>query len=225
MMTQNMVSRTQRRIEKKQAWLIVILVLAVSVASFALGVMVGRRGLELPGFADGPVQEVRLPMAATVPPPTPPATPAEEKPQLTFYDNLPQGSQAPLGSGINLPPESATPVQAEVPAQAAAPKPKAVAVAPAAAPAKTASPSLPQTAADGAFVVQIASFRTADDARKLIGRLQKSGVTGFVERADLGDKGIWHRVLAGPYADRGAADQIAEQLKQKERLSALVRRR
>ncbi len=39
------------------------------------------------------------------PPPPPHEESAPEKPErLTFYDNLPKGNQAPLGSGINLPP-------------------------------------------------------------------------------------------------------------------------
>lgn len=220
-MVQPVVTRTQRRIERKQAWLIVILVLAVSLASFALGVMVGRRGVELPGMG-GSVQEVRLPMAATIPPPAPPKEePPEEKPALTFYDNLPQGRQAPLGSGINLPPEK--PVSVD---ESAADSPvKQVNTPPKPAPVAKATPPAPKATAAGAFVVQVASFRTIEDAQKLADRLQKGKVAVFIEKADLGEKGVWHRVLAGPYVDREAAEQVVRELKERERLAALVRRR
>lgn len=218
MMAQPMVTRTQRRIEKKQAWLIIALVLAVSATSFSLGVMVGRRGLELPGMG-GSVQEVRLPIAATIPPP-PQEPVSQEKQKLTFYDNLPQGSQAPLGSGINLPPE---PKETKAAVVSGAVEP--VRDVPEKAVVKVAAPAVAAVATQDSFVVQVASFRTEEDAKKLIGRLQKGQIAAFVEQADLGDKGVWYRVLSGPYTDRPAAERVADQLKLKERLSALVRRR
>ena len=43
MMAQPVVSRTQRRIERKQLVLVVILILVVAAGSFSLGVMFGQR--------------------------------------------------------------------------------------------------------------------------------------------------------------------------------------
>ena len=43
MMAQPVVSRTQRRIERKQLVLVVVLILAVAGVSFSLGVMFGKR--------------------------------------------------------------------------------------------------------------------------------------------------------------------------------------
>ena len=74
-------------------------------------------------------------------------------------------------------------------------------------------------------MVQVASFRTSEDARKLADRLKIYQLTTFVESADLGKKGVWYRVLAGPYENREKADQTSALLKAKERLSALVRQR
>jgi cell division septation protein DedD len=215
-------SRSQRRIEKKQTILVLVLILVVAGVSFVLGVMVGQKGLALPGLGDAVVQEVRLPAATQVVPVPPPSEPApvSEPAKLTFYDNLPKGDQAPLGSGINLPPEekpAELPAKAEVVANPAAPKP-AVVPAPIPQAATTASPQ-------GAFVVQVASFRSKEDAQKLQTRLDKRGLSTFQERADLGQKGVWFRVLAGPYADRPDADQVVALLKSEERLSAMVRKR
>jgi cell division septation protein DedD len=218
-----MVTRTQRRTEKKQAWSIVALVAVVAFISFAFGVVVGQQGF-FSKLGEDSVTEVRLPMATQIPVPQPP--PKEESSNLTFYDNLPQGNQAPLGSGINLPPKTDSPptikskpvVKKQVPVapEKAISKPAV---------AQTATAPAKHVSASGAFVVQIASFRTAEDAQKLRKRLMGMKIDAFVEQADLGEKGVWHRVLAGPYAERATADQVAAQLKQKERLSALVRRR
>lgn len=223
-MAQPVVTRTQRRVERKQLLLIVILILAVAGVSFTLGVKFGQKGGPLPGFDSA---RPKLPMVTQVVPPPPPATDTSpEKPQqLTFYDNLPKGNQAPLGSGINLPPEE------HKPAPAARPKVEESAAAPSqqTLPAEVSAPAppavFPPAAAKGDFVVQVASFRTRQDAEKLAGRLKSYKMPTFVEPVDLGKKGTWYRVIAGPYANRDNADRAAAMLREKERLSALVRQR
>ena len=217
-MVQPVVSRSQRRLEKKQLVLVVVLVLAIAGVSFALGVMYGRKGGGLPGVADNS-QELKLPMVTKVaPPPQPEPEAVEEKPEkLTFYDNLPKGDQAPLGSGINLPPQQKVKTKAAVKDEASQPQKQTT--------KQAKIPAPPPVAKQGRFVVQVASFRTGEDAGKLATRLEKYQLTTYIEKADLGDKGVWHRVLSGPYESRESADQAAELLKQKERLSALVRQK
>ncbi len=109
-------TRTQRRMEKRQAIILLVLVLAVSLASFTLGVMVGRRGAER-DLAQRMLQTEKvlvaeIPPHATVPAAVaeaapasedaPSAVPTEEK-KLSFYDDLAKDT-VPLGSGINLAP-------------------------------------------------------------------------------------------------------------------------
>lgn len=224
-MVQPVATRSQRRLERKQVVLIAVLIFAVASVSFGLGVMFGQGGGSLPGLsADG--EKPKLPMVINVaPPPPPPLEVASEEPkraeELTFYDNLPKGNQAPLGSGINLPPEKKR--------TAAKTKKSVVKAAPLApVPSKPLAPSAstpPVASTDGAFVVQIASFRTSEDAGKLARRLKSHKLATFIESADLGEKGVWHRVLAGPYSSRENADQAAAFLQKKERFSVLVRQR
>jgi cell division septation protein DedD len=220
MMVQPVVTRTQRRIERKQIVLIIILILAVAGTSFALGVMFGQRsrvGADLANDSEKP----KLPVVTqVVPPPPPPSAEgaADKQDKLTFYDNLPKGNQAPLGSGINLPPEEQKPATAKKSKELA--KPAAVPRAPSPKPA-----AIPAVSAGGAFMVQIASFRTSADAEKLTRQLSRYELKTSVEKVDLGAKGVWHRVLAGPYNSRESADQVAGLLREKERLSALVRKR
>lgn len=222
-MAQPVVSRTQRRIERKQLVLVFVLTLAVAVASFVLGVMFAERGGSLTGLA-ADAQKPKPPMAIQIVPPPAAAGAAEKNDQLTFYENLPKGNQAPLGSGINLPPAQPKPVAVDKPQQAVKP---ALASAPdSVAPASQPKPAaVPVIAGEGAFVVQIASFRSSEEANLLADRLKSHRLATFVELADLGEKGRWYRVLAGPYANRQGAEQAAGLVQEKERLSALVRQR
>lgn len=218
-MVQAVVSRSQRRIERKQLMLIVVLILAVSVISFSLGVIYGQRGPAGQGadvVVDSPIPAK---VSQLAPPPPPQDATVTEKPErLTFYDNLPKGDQAPLGSGINLPPVLPTTTVQAKPESTVEPAEKPPAVV-------TGQVSAPTVAAKGSFVVQIASLRSHEDAKGLAVRLELYKLSTFIETADLGTKGVWHRVLAGPYKTRESADRAAALLKEKERLSALVRQR
>ena len=132
-MNRQILSRSERRLERKQVVILLILILAVALVSFALGVMAGRSGsgrfaareasVSIPPRM--PVGKVPTP-APTGPgvPADPPATPAAASPaasNLTFYDNLPRGEQPPLGSGINLPPQGSAPPPPSVSAPTSVP--------------------------------------------------------------------------------------------------------
>lgn len=228
------VTRTQRRLERRQMVMMIILVLAVTVASFFLGVMVGERG-SVPGFSPR-VEPPRLPMAQIAPPPLPSNVPAGPQ-KLTFYDDLPKGNAAPLGSGINLPKggygySAPPPPPAPTPAPVAPATPAAVAPAPAPAaakaPAATPAPApvvaAPKASAGGSFMVQIAATKDQAEAKRMVDKLKGKGFAASAERADLGAKGIWYRVVTGPYGDQAAAEKAAAQLK-KQKFPAMVRKR
>lgn len=218
-------TRTQRRLERRQMWMMVVLMVAVTVASFFLGVMVGER------TASTAVVAASESAVAQVAPPPPPSAATGAPRKLTFYDDLPKGSSAPLGSGINLPkggypvpppapsaePATAAPAAPVAPPQGAPPPP-------AAKPAPTPKSVAPAVSSSGAYVVQVISTKDEAEARRVIGKLQGAGVSAHQERVDLGAKGIWYRVVAGPYADQAAASQVAEKVK-KQKYSAIVRKK
>ncbi|ABA88002.1 SPOR domain protein [Syntrophotalea carbinolica DSM 2380] len=243
-MSRQVVSRSQRRLEKKQTLVLVVLGLVIALVSYGLGVMVGRSG------GDTIVQEdltasdrIAIPVPDTAPGAgTASSVEDPAAPQLTFYNTLPEGNQPPIGSGINLPdqpPEpSVDPVDVrrdtpslteEVPVAPApvAAKPKVVAPKPkpvASAPAKVVA--TPPPASGGAYAIQVVSVQKIAGAKNLQERLSKSGYAAFVEKADLGSKGIWYRVYVGPFATRSAADGAASTLKAAHLASApLVRKR
>jgi len=248
-MAQKVVSRTQRRMERKQAVILVLLVLVVSLASFSLGVMVGRSGSEERAVVERPAAPLTLPKPAPGPVAAAPSVESAPRPEttgaapaagttaslsenaadkLTFYDTLPRGEQ-PIGSGINLPPEKEKENPAPVPVA-----PSTVQSAPPPAPKPAASVRKPvsgtpsrvtSTPAGGGYVVQIASFKKPEQARDLRSRLAGKGYVTFVQSADLGNKGVWHRVYAGPYTERGLADKAAARLHKEEKFAPLVRKR
>ncbi len=228
-MTRQMVTRSERRMEKKQAIILLFLVLGVALVSFVLGVMVGRGSSPKTVTAEIVETRERLPVAPEKPE-TEPQEPVQapeksaDASRLTFYDTLPKGDQTPLGSGINRPPQSKEKTES-ITVQVKAPeKPAPVKVE--SRPEPAAPPTEPQpAAAEGRFVVQVASFQKSEDAKGLSSRLGQKGYQAFTQQADLGAKGIWHRVLVGPFVDNRSAAQTVERLKAEEKLSAIVKKR
>jgi cell division septation protein DedD len=239
-------TRTQRRMERKQAVTLLVLVLVVSLSSFTLGVMVGRRGAER-DLAQRQAEPKRI-MVAEAPrlaPATVAATPAKSPPaeeeELTFYDNLARDEAAPLGSGINLPPEAeppaaassrdpAEPVAATAPAKAAGGAGNAAESAAESAAEKTPvvapelSEDVPSAVADGGYSVQVGSFASVADAGRYKKTLQQKGYPVFIAEADLGAKGIWYRVRLGPYADADAAQKVLRKAAETDHIKGFVSR-
>ncbi len=238
-------TRTQRRMERKQVFFLVVLLLVVSLASFTLGVMVGSRGSEAElarQVADRPAEPAAAaPPAKVKAPPKPTAALPSKSPadtiaetKLTFYDKLAKES-APLGSGINLPPEEEVkprpvarppielperPVVKKEPTVAAAAPPAS-----SAAPVSTSpAPSQPPASSQGKYALQVASFAKAADAGRLKSKLVSKGYPAFVVEADLAAKGIWYRVKIGPYADSQAVAEMQQLMEKKEQLKGFVTR-
>ncbi len=113
------------------------------------------------------------------------------------------------------PPPAAKVVPKTTPAPAQTkpkPKPRPVAKPVAKAPVKA-------VVSNGAFLVQIASFRSEAQAQaawdRLAGRLAQAttGLSADVQRADLGAKGVYYRLRASSFADRDSAKTFCDQLK------------
>lgn len=52
---------------------------------------------------------------------------------------------------------------------------------------------------DAAYGLHVSSWRDSEDARKHMEALRADGFTPSLASADLGEKGVWHRVLVGRY--------------------------
>lgn len=147
-----------------------------------------------------PVQEIG-PTPAVKPPP--PAPPGAALPPTTSSGFLTATGPTPL------PPPPASSTAAPTPAPA---------------PTQTASRPVPLAPAPGGssaagYRVQIAATRDEPTARGEWERLKKAhedllgALSPFVIKADLGDKGIFYRLQAGPVGDHEKADKLCGELK------------
>jgi cell division septation protein DedD len=147
----------------------------------------------------------------------PPAEQPMPKPQ-------PPPEPPPVASAA---PPTAVPAKPAAPVQtAAAPAPAPAKPAPAAAtPAPPPPPAVPPASKPapppvaGGFRVQIAATKDDASAHTEWNKLQKAhadllgSLSLTVERADLGERGVFYRIQAGPVPDRSAADKLCASLK------------
>jgi hypothetical protein len=161
-------------------------------------------GMNIPG-KDDPIYSMRPdnnPVERLLPPPEAPA-PRPVAP--------PPAAAAPPASAIQPGP---APLPAP-PQVAAPPKPTAK---PAPNPA---GPAVKPAAAGTGTRIQLASLRTPEQARDEWTRLKRENadllgkLTAVAVRDDLGDRGVYYRVEAGPVDDRGAAVRLCKALKER----------
>ncbi|WP_119458798.1 SPOR domain-containing protein [Rhodospirillaceae bacterium SYSU D60014] len=159
--------------------------------------------------------------AETAPqPPAAAATPVE----TSALDGTPQDGASESATPVPEKPAAAKPTEPEVAPEVAKapaePKPE---------PEAGAEPA-PQVAAavTGSFRVQLAALRTRVDAQTEWDSLQRRFPTLLEElqvnlqRADLGDKGVYYRVQAGPLPDRAAARSLCDRFEEQKQACLVV---
>ncbi|MFQ5467504.1 MAG: SPOR domain-containing protein [Kiloniellaceae bacterium] len=188
------------------------------------------------------VERLLPPPEVPRPPPAPAATPAPN----TTIKIPPQSSAAPppaaSGQAVAKPngaPSSTSDLQIASGPEASAPpaKPVPKAAPPAKPAAKAAKPvkkaAPPQTAAvpaTGGYMVQLSSLKDGATVAGEWARLQKAypallgGRTLDVQVANLGSRGVFHRVRAGVFASRAAAAALCGKLKAKKQDCFVVKR-
>jgi cell division septation protein DedD len=205
--------------------------LIVAVLAYGAGMLTGRivfgkRGAveNQPGSASQTEQQT-LPANQTAA-----GRATTEEPPFTFYETLPKGGKAVIGSGINhsvtesatatskpnptLPQAQSPVVKADKPQLTALPsaKPEAAQAqgAPPAAtlPAKTPQPQ--KTVADkGKFTIQVASCQSRKEAEEIKIRYATSGVAAYIVESNIPGKGLWYRVRLGKGLDQEKAKEMA----------------
>jgi len=176
--------------------------LLLLVWGFVLGVLVGRGDIPLIIPQNSP------PVIETVQTAPKQAPSAKKKPpDLDFYDELSRQTEAPA------PPSSLARTEA-IKTPRPAPQNTVEEVIP---PPATTKPVQPrkETASlkEARFTIQIAAFK--DEAEAEFFATQVSGRTGLdfqVVAADLGSRGVWHRVRLGAFATRTQALKQARKL-------------
>ncbi|MBI3129129.1 MAG: SPOR domain-containing protein [Candidatus Tectomicrobia bacterium] len=201
---------------------------ALLAAAFGLGSLLGGREADERAAAPGRTTVVRLD-----PPPAPAAGEAVP-PDPQFYKDLtapPRPFQEASPSLIRLPdgkepPKSPAREAQEPPAvrvpppepEGAAPREEARPQAPApAAPRGEVKAPEPPFSKDGPpkFTIQVLSAREPGQAERLLRELLRRGIPAYIERADLGPRGVWHRVRVGRFWSRASAEQTLQDLRRK----------
>ncbi|OHB29068.1 MAG: hypothetical protein A2X84_03045 [Desulfuromonadaceae bacterium GWC2_58_13] len=85
--------------------------------------------------------------------------------------------------------------------------------------------AVPWPAPKPEFVLQVAFAREPEDAGILLERLAAKEYAVFIYEVDKGEKGVWYKVLIGPFAERETAEAMAERLRVEEKLTAIVQKR
>lgn len=88
---------------------------------------------------------------------------------------------------------------------------------------KAAAEAKSTPAAKEAFFLQTGSFQSAPDADNLKARLALLGLEAAIQTRTLPEKGVWHRVRLGPYADVEELNRVRGVLKQNNIETALVK--
>jgi DedD protein len=80
--------------------------------------------------------------------------------------------------------------------------------------------ALPATRA-GAWAVQLGALKGEADANKLRDRLRAAGFTSFVDQVESNGTTLW-RVRVGPEVDRGAADKLRANIRERMKLEGII---
>ncbi len=137
--------------------------------------------------APQPLQPVVVPAPAVQLPPQPTQP---HKPRFEFYNTLPK-QQVPVPA----------PVAPEVQAPVVVPQP----------PARSAVTPTPDRPAMR-YRLQVGSYVRMADAERLRAELAFAGIETHLQSVTLDGGRIYHRVMAGPYADQATAEQARQQL-------------
>jgi sporulation related protein len=187
---------------------------------------------EQPGGMKAPDQNVSLyndkPAGAQVekllPQPEQPMARPAPMPEIT----MPAAPPQPNAAAPTTPPAPSN--SAAKPTAKAATEAKPAAPPKPAAPAATqATPSAAGTSATGKIEVRLASVRTPESAREEWGRLKRENadllgnLRANAVPVDLGEKGTYYRVQAGPFADAATAERLCAELKKRNHGCILAR--
>lgn len=229
----------KNRTRKQPVGIFVIILISAVSMSFALGLLSGwmlfkqpRKGMK--GQAQVAMDGTKGGSATPTPSsPLPNPESAASKgadPPLTFYETLPKGGKAVIGSGLNpkkhdehpapqpatVAPPTAAPAAAVKPDDrkdqapaAEQPKKAPGAEQPKKTPATVPAPARKQDEANARYCVQIASFQDRKEADAIRAKMAEKGIPVYVVESKIKDKGTWYRVRAGRHLTQQAAGELA----------------
>lgn len=170
-------------------------------------------------------------------------TASEEKPQAPAAaptgTALQAGQQAPQAAEPGIPttppePAVAAPPEEEQPAstqrQAGAPtddrQPGKKQAAPMQQPPVEKAPAPAAAAAPaGRYELLCGSFKSRQAALSIVEKLKRNNYAAFLERADLGQRGVWYRAKISGFSSRNMAEKVRAELKSSLNIDSLAKKR
>ena len=73
------------------------------------------------------------------------------------------------------------------------------------------------------YTIQMYSFQDEKKAEAALAKLKSEGHAAYILVSDLGDRGIWHRVRVGNFANEGVAQELLVRLREKYQSGIIVR--
>jgi cell division protein FtsN len=164
----------------------------------------------------------------------------KDKPELEFYETLKKNGEDAKISEMPLPPviekkidpalpktpakpkkeskKRLTRNQKKITGQAALPErqPAEISQAPPAAPKDKAEP------VDKSYTIQVAAFKAAGDADKMVAELKRKGFSAYRAIGKVPGTGIWYRVRVGEYRNKAEAGRTIAKLKKAGKKPMLV---
>jgi hypothetical protein len=170
--------------------------------------------------------EPEAPLPRPAPPPDAAPAPADTEPLAATPAPMP-ATPTPAPAAATAPPAAAAPLTAAPPAA----PPAVAAAAPAPSEAHAGAPAPPRSprAAAGGYRLHVGSLPTEAAAKTEWERLRRADadILGRLEarivRTDLGARGVFYRIEAGPIADAAAAERACNTLKERKVGCILVR--
>ncbi len=137
---------------------------------------------------------------------------------LSFYKELPKQSVTPA-------PMPDMPVATGAPKIVAKPVPaqrSEVVKAVKSLPSGSHASAIPKQPLVDVYRIQLASFRTQSDAMVVKQKLSQAGFPALIHKVDLGSKGLWYRIYAGPYHSKSAAEADQKKIGKKIKLKGFL---
>ena len=156
---------------------------------------------------------------------------AKDKPELEFYETLKNNDEDAKISGLPLPPVIKKKIDPALPKTPAKPKKESKkrltrtrekasepAVPPEKEPAEISKPkpAAPESKAQPVgkpFTIQVAAFKAAGDADKLVAELKRKGFSAYRAIGKVPGTGIWYRVRVGEFNNKAEAGKTLANLK------------
>jgi cell division protein FtsN len=155
-----------------------------------------------------------------------------QEPSLTFYETLPKGGKAVIGTGLNPKREEASPAAkpgATAPSPQAPTQPAPASAASAGAGgAKEEGAKTPEKAnssariqeqeatvkkpapGKGKFCVQVASYKDRKEAEAVRAKAAARGLDAYIVESNVPDKGVWYRIRVGRHLEQAEANEAVK---------------